>query len=160
MGLDAAQNAGTLEVMVTLMLDSTQLEIVLSATEHALSLRKQNVIVDRAHIVKVQLTDDAWTWLRGVPDPGVYVPSAFAMGTWKSAGGKDFAVIRRRRPSVVIDLEGHDEFQRLIVTTRHGIALVKALHMDTGDEFADVVDIAAAPAKGKARAGKPRPATA
>ncbi|QAY59220.1 hypothetical protein ET475_03905 [Microbacterium protaetiae] len=145
--------------MVTLMLDQTQLEVVLSVTEHALSLRKQNVTMERSQIVKVQLTDDAWTWLRGVPDPGVFVPSAFAMGTWKSAGGKDFAIIRRRRPSVVIDLEGHDEFQRVIVTTRHGLALVKALRMDTGEEFADVVDIAAAPAKKKPRSAKPRPAT-
>lgn len=144
--------------MVTLMLDATRLEVVLSFTEHALSLRKQNVAIERSQIVKVQLTDDAWTWLRGVPDPGVYLPSAFAMGTWKSAGGKDFAVIRRRRPSVVIDLDGHDEFERIILTTRHGLALVKALRMDTGEKFADVADIAAS--SGRRRRPKPRPATA
>ncbi len=153
-------NAGTLELMVTLMLDSTQLEVVLSVTEHALTLRRQNVMMERSQIVKVQLTDDAWTWLRGVPDPGVYLPSAVAMGTWKSTGGKDFAVIRRRRPSVVIDLEGHDEFQRVIVTTRHGLALVKALRMDTGDDLADVAEIAAKQPARKRRAAGPRPATA
>jgi hypothetical protein len=145
--------------MVTLLLDSGQLEVVLSFTEHALSLRKQNVTIERSHIVKVQLTDDAWTWLRGVPDPGTFIPSTVAMGTWKSAGARDFALIRRRRPSVVIDLEGHEEFQRVIVTTRHGVALVKALRMDTGDEPVDVVDIVARPAR-KPRAAKPRPATA
>ena len=52
------------------------------------------------------------------------------MGTWQSAGGDDFAIIRRHRPSVVIDLDGHPEFQRVILTTRHGLALVQALRLD------------------------------
>jgi len=59
----------------------------------------------------------------------------------------------------VIDLEDNDEFQRVILTTRHGLALVKALRMDTGDEPADVAEIAAKPAR-KPRAVGPRPATA
>ena len=147
---------------MSLLLDSTRLEVVLSSSEHLLALRRHNIIIERTHIVKVQLTDDAWTWLRGVPDPGVYVPSAIAAGTWKSAGGLDFAIIRRRRPSVVIDLHGHDEFERVIVTTRHGLSLVKALRLDAGDRLADVADLAAeAPRPGRApRGGKPHPVTA
>jgi hypothetical protein len=129
--------------MVTLLLDSTQLEVVLSVTEHALSFRRQNVVIERAQIERVQLTDDAWTWLRGVADPGTYVPVAVAMGSWKSAGGRDFAVIRRRKPSVVIDLSGHPEFERVILTTRHGLALIQALRLDAGEKPADVADLAA-----------------
>jgi hypothetical protein len=128
--------------MVTLMLDSAQLEIVLSAAEKALAFRKRNVIVPRSAITRVQLTDDAWTWLRGVRSPGTYVPATFASGTWRYAGGKDFALIRRSRPAVVIDLDGHDEFQRLVLTTRHGVELAQALRVDGGDEPADVADIA------------------
>ena len=64
------------------------------------------------------------------------------MGTWRSAGGDDFAVIRRRRPSVVIDLEGHPEFERLILTTRHGLALVQALRLEVDEQPADVAEIA------------------
>ncbi len=90
--------AGRLEGIVTLMLDSANLEVVLSLAERALSFRKRNVVIDRGAIVRVQLTDDAWTWLRGVPDPGTYLPVAVAMGSWKSSSGRDFAVIRRRRP--------------------------------------------------------------
>lgn len=148
--------------MVSLLLDSTRLEVVLTAGERMLALRRGNILIERTHIVKVQLTDDAWTWLRGVPDPGVYVPSAIAAGTWKSAGGLDFALIRRRRPSVVIDLHGHDEFERVILTTRHGLALVQALRRRTGDRLADVTDIAATaePPVAATRPGKPRPATA
>jgi hypothetical protein len=129
--------------MVTLLLDSTRLEVVLSGTERALSFHKGNVVIERSTITRVQLTDDAWTWLRGIPNPGTHVRGIIAMGTWRSAGGEDFALIRRRRPSVVIDLEGHPEFQRIILTTRHGLALMQALRVEVAEEPADVVEIAA-----------------
>ncbi len=129
--------------MVTLLLDSTQLEVVLSGAERAMAFRKGNVVIERSTIAKVQLTDDAWTWLRGVPSPGTHLRGVVAMGTWKSAGGEDFAIIRRRRPSVVIDLNGHPDFQRVILTTRHGLALVQSLQVEGAEQAADVVDIAA-----------------
>ncbi|MFG6444919.1 hypothetical protein ACFXP7_06265 [Microbacterium sp. P06] len=131
--------------MVTLLLDSTQLEVVLAPTERAMALRRGNIKVPRETIVRAQLTDDAWTWLRGVPNPGLSLPVAVAMGTWKSVGGNDFALIRRRRPSVVIDLEGHDEFERLILTTQHGAALLQALRLDVADAPEDVAVIAKKP---------------
>jgi hypothetical protein len=153
--------------MVTLLLDSTQLEVVLSVSERALSFRKGNVVIERSTITKVQLTDDAWTWLRGIPSPGTHVRGVIAMGTWRSAGGEDFAVIRRHRPSVVIDLEGHPEFQRVILTTRHGLALVQALRVEVAEEPVDVVDIAAetgatpiAPEKKPRKRKAPAPAPA
>lgn len=153
--------------MVTLLLDSTQLEIVLSRAERTMAFRKGNVVIDRSTIAKVQLTDDAWTWLRGVPSPGTHLRGVVAMGTWKSAGAQDFAIIRRHRPSVVIDLDGDPDFQRIILTTRHGLALVQALRLDVADEAADVVDIAAdtgaiptAPPAKKPRQRAPKPAAA
>lgn len=153
--------------MVTLLLDSTQLEVVLSGAERAMAFRKGNVAIERSTITKVQLTGDAWTWLRGIPNPGTHLRGVVAMGTWKSAGSVDFAIIRRRRPSVVIDLEGHPEFQRVILTTRHGLALVQALRVELAEEAADVVDIAAetgstpiAPAKKPRKRKAPAPAPA
>ena len=92
--------------MVTLLLDQTRLEVVLSPIERASTFHRENVRVEREHITRVQLTDDAWTWLRGVPGPGTYIPGILAAGTWKGAGTTDFVLIRKRRPSVVIDLEG------------------------------------------------------
>lgn len=139
--------------MVTLLLDSTLLEVVLSPTERLLAFRKGNVTVERTAISKVQLTDDAWTWLRGVQNPGTYIKGITAMGTWKSTGGADFALIRRHKAGVVIDLEGHPEFERLVLTTRHGLSLVQALRLDVPDEAADVADIAAE-AKRRSRAPK------
>ena len=148
--------------MVTLLLDQTQLEVVLSPIERAATFHRENIRVARDTITKVQLTDDAWTWLRGVPGPGSHIPGILAAGTWKGAGTTDFVLIRRRRPSVVIDLEGDELYQRLIFTTRHGLALTQALRLDVSEELADVVEIVAtAPVpvvKGKSRPViRPRP---
>ena len=149
--------------MVTLLLDQTQLEIVLSPIERAVSFHRDNLRISRDTITKVQLTDDAWTWLRGVPNPGTHIPGVVAAGSWKAAGSVDFVLIRRRRPSVVIDLEGDEEYGRLILTTSHGLALTQALRLDVSAEPADVEEIVAtAPtpvAKGSRRPViRPRPA--
>ena len=128
--------------MVTLLLDQTRLEVVLSPIERVSTFHRDNLRIEREHITKVQLTDDAWTWMRGVQGPGTYIPGILAAGTWKGAGTTDFVLIRRRRPSVVIDLDGDPQYQRLILTTRHGLALTQALRLDVTEHPEDVVDIA------------------
>jgi hypothetical protein len=145
-------HAGRLNRMVTLLLDSTQLEVALSPVERALARRSDPVRVERADIRKVQLTEDAWTWLRGVPSPGTLVRGAIAMGTWASASGNDFVVMRRRRAAVVVDLVDGAEFARLVLTTRHGLALVQALRLEAEDAPTEVSDMVA----GHARVSPPR----
>ncbi|WP_434811054.1 hypothetical protein [Microbacterium sp. bgisy189] len=150
--------------MVTLLLDSTRLEVRLSVTERALSLHRGDVHVERSGIRKVQLVDDAWTWLRGVASPGTHLRGVLAMGTWKSAAGSDFVIVRRGRPAVVIDMAEDAEFSRLVLSTRHGLALVQALRVDAAGEPTDVVSLAtgAVPVHrpSPAPAPAPRPATA
>lgn len=128
--------------MVTLLLDSTQLEVALSGTERALAFRREPVRIAREHIRKVQLTDDAWTWIRGSRSAGTHVRGVLAMGTWKAAGGQDFVVVRRHSPAAVIDLDGDPEFERIVLTTRHGLELVRALRLETDETPTDVVDLA------------------
>lgn len=117
--------------MVTLLLDQTQLEIVLSPIERALALRKDGLTIERSAIRRVQLTDDPWTWIRGVRAPGTSLPGVLAIGTWRASTGKDFVAVReRKRDGVVIELEDGEEYSRVIITTRHGVALAKALRLD------------------------------
>lgn len=151
--------------MVTLLLDSTQLDIVLSAAERAFSRRTGDLRIDRSRIRKVQLVEDAWTWLRGVPRPGTLVRGVLAMGTWKSAGGTDFVIVRRRHPAVVIDLDPDhdsdpdDDFARIVLTTRNGLALVQALRLETDDRPVEVTEIVTSslPVIGGAHAPAPHP---
>ena len=126
--------------MVRLLVDSDALEVQLSPVERTLALRKKSIRIDRAHIRKVQLTEDPFSWLRGVRAPGSHVPHRLAYGTWKSVFGDDFAAVRSGRPGVVIDLEGDDEFVRVVVATKHGLGLVKALQRDA-TETGDVAEL-------------------
>ena len=121
--------------MVRLLVDTDTLEIQLAPLERVLARRSEIVRVERARIAKVQLTEDPFTWLRGVRSPGTHVPNRLAYGTWKSVFGDDFAAMRNGRPGVVIDLEGDGEFERILVTTRYGIALAKALQRDEDAEL-------------------------
>ena len=127
--------------MVTLLLYSAYLEVALSGSERLLAFRRQNVDLPRDTIAKVQLTDDVWTWLRGVPSPGTHLRGVVAMGTWKPAGSEDFVLVRGRRPGVVIDLEEHPDYERIVLTTRHGLALVQALRLDVEGPAEDVADL-------------------
>ncbi len=128
--------------MVTLLLDSENLEVALSGTERAAAFRREPIRVRRADIERVQLTDDPWTWLRGVRKPGTFVPGMIAAGTWHSVAGTDFVMVRGRREGVVIDLTLQAPFQRLVLTTRHGLALVEALRLDVSATPVDVAEIA------------------
>lgn len=145
---------------MTLLLDSAHLEVALSGAERALTLQRDNVRVDRADITKVQLTDDLWTWLRGVRSPGLHVRGRIAAGTWRSVAGADFVLVRGRKPGVVIDLNHDAPFQRLVLTTSHGLALVKALRLDdVTEEASDVVTLTSPIPVIKPRRA-PKPATA
>lgn len=129
--------------MVTFMLDSEQLSIELSGAERALAFRKGNIDIPRQNIDKVQIVDDLWSWIRGIRAPGTRITGVLAAGRWRAAQGDDFVLIRRRLPGVVVDLSDHDEFQRLILSTRHAAALVRALHLDdVDDDPTDVTDLA------------------
>ncbi|WP_040167143.1 hypothetical protein [Microbacterium gorillae] len=148
--------------MVTLLLDSAHLEVALSATERAAAFHRDAIRVRRDHIVRVQLTDDPWTWLRGVRKPGTIIPNVLAAGTWHSIAGTDFVVVRGRRPGVVIDLSEQAPYQRLLLTTRHGVTLVEALRLDADEQAVPIDDMVAADTERRTGAirTRPRPATA
>ena len=59
---------------MTLLVDASGLEIVLSAAERAASFHGSSIRVPRESIERVQLTDNPWTWLRGSRKPGNVIP--------------------------------------------------------------------------------------
>lgn len=145
---------------MTLLLDSANLEISLSVTERAAAFAPTSTIrVARTDITRVQLTDDPWTWLRGVRKPGTQIPGVIAAGTWHSVAGTDFVVVRGRREGVVIELTEDAPYQRLLLTTRHGLALVKALRLDASEELEEVSEMVAHAAPKAPRKRTPKSAT-
>ena len=129
--------------MVRLLLDQKQLVIELSAIERRVAMRRTSLTIPRTSIERVNLTDDPWTWLRGVRRPGTHIPGQIAAGTWQRTAGRDFVMLRRRHHvGVVITRAPGEEFQRVILSTSHAYALVDALQHDDVEVQANVTDIA------------------
>jgi hypothetical protein len=137
--------------MASLRVHPDRLEISLSTAEKSLSLRREDIIVQRDNIRSIAITDDPWIWIRGIRAPGTIIPLALAVGTWKFHGGKDFLAIKSKRQAVVIDLID-EEFSRVILTTKHAPELIASLKLidaqaDTqADAEGDAPDAADAPA--------------
>lgn len=114
--------------MASLRVHPDRLEISLSTAEKSLSLRREDIIVQRDNIRSIAITDDPWIWIRGIRAPGTMVPLVLAVGTWKFHGGKDFLAIKGKRQAVVIDLID-EEYSRVILTTKHAPELIASLKM-------------------------------
>jgi hypothetical protein len=112
--------------MASLRVHPDRLEIHLTPAERTLSLRRDDIVVQRENIRSVAITDDPWIWIRGIHSPGVEVPLVLAVGTWKSHGGKDFLAIKGKRQAVVIDLID-EEFSRVVLSTKHAVDLIASL---------------------------------
>lgn len=121
--------------------------VKLTRAEKLLSMRRHDVIFERALMSSVLITDDPWVWLRGVRSPGTHIPGRMAYGVWRNLSGRDFALLRKGVPAVVIDFDepeegsgrsgGHpeyDEFARVMLSTEHAAELVRALRLTPRDE--------------------------
>jgi hypothetical protein len=114
--------------MASLRVHPDRLEILLTSAEKTLALHREDIVVSRENIRSVTITDDPWTWVRGIRSPGAGIPLVLAVGTWKFHGGKDFLAIKGKRQAVVIDLVDED-FARLVLSTSHAIDLIASLKL-------------------------------
>lgn len=121
--------------------------VKLTRAEKLLSMRRHDIVFERALMSSVLITDDPWVWLRGVRSPGTHIPGRLAYGVWRNLSGRDFALLRKGVPAVVVDFEvpedeaagtgGHsdyDGFSRVILSTEHATELVQALRLTPRDE--------------------------
>lgn len=117
--------------MADLHVTRDRFEIRFTGLERMLAFqRARSVSVRRADIRSVAITDDPWTWIRGIRAPGTFLPLSLAAGTWKFHGGRDFLLVKgKQRSAVVVDLEEAD-WARLIVSTPRAVELVEALRVD------------------------------
>ncbi|WP_336660257.1 hypothetical protein [Leucobacter sp. USHLN153] len=119
--------------------------IRLTTAEKLASMRRSDIVLDRSAITSAIVTEDPWVWVRGVRVPGAALPGKFAAGTWRNFTGRDFVLVRKGRPAVVIDFEvpehadedlgwrgEFDHFSRVIVSTKHSGELIQALRLDGG----------------------------
>jgi hypothetical protein len=133
--------------MAKLRVHPDRLEISLTRTEKALAMHPADIVIPRAAILSAVITGDPWSWLRGIRAPGTHLPGTLAIGSWRYEGGRDFYLVRRRRASVVIDIElessasseehpapASSDYRRVIISTSQAGQLISALRLSEGDE--------------------------
>lgn len=112
--------------MANLRVHNDRLEVHLTPAEKTLAMRTADVIVQRDDIRSAIITDDPWIWIRGIRRRGSEVPLVVAVGVWKTHGGSDFVLVKRKRQAVVLELSG-GEFARLVLSTSRASELIDRL---------------------------------
>lgn len=118
--------------MANLRVHPDRLEVHLTAAERVLGVHATDIVVPRDLIRSATVTHDPWVWIRGIRAPGTYIPLTLAVGTWKNHGGRDFLVVKGKRPAVVLELEISDDnpYNRLVLSTTQAAALIDSLKLE------------------------------
>lgn len=90
-----------------------------------------DIRVPRSSVKAVTTSDTPWKALRGMRAPGTGCPGLIMLGTTRGRGWKDFNAVYKRRPVVIVDLEGQP-FARLVVTADDAPALAARLQGSAG----------------------------
>jgi len=84
---------------------------------------------DISNVLSISREENPWTRqvLRGTRAPGTGFPFLIMLGTMKHKGGKDFCVIYKRRPVLVLEFK-NEKFSRWVIpaTAANEDALSKA----------------------------------
>ena len=127
--------------MADLHVHRSRFELRMSRVERTLSFHRDPIVIERDDIRSVAITEDPWTWIRGIRAPGTFLPLTLAAGTWKFHGGRDFLLIKgKQRTAVVIDVEGAD-WSRVIVSTPRASELIEALRIVDASQAGPAGDV-------------------
>jgi len=110
--------------MATLTSDDSTLRLSLRPAERFWGLHG-DIEVPRSDVEAIEQVDDLWPYLRGIRAPGTGCPGLIMLGTTRGRGFRDFCVVYRHRPGVIVSLApgAACRFQRLLVTGSFRLAL-------------------------------------
>lgn len=91
--------------MAELTVDSSHVVVHLSALE-ALAAWRREVRVPVQCLSMVHVEESPLACISLLRLPGASWPGAFALGTHRSHGRRDFVAVRARQPAVVLDAQG------------------------------------------------------
>jgi hypothetical protein len=111
--------------MAQLTVDAETLSVRLSRWER-LGALNAGPVVPRSQVRSARISETPFQELRGLRAPGTGMPRVIALGTWRYEGRRDFAAVYRRKPAVVIELEGAP-YERLIVSADNAAELAREL---------------------------------
>jgi hypothetical protein len=111
--------------MARLEIEGASLVLRLSLLERLGALSGQPR-VPLAAIREVRVTAKPWKELKGIRAPGTGWPGTIALGTWRHDGVKDFCAVYRKRPGVVVALDG-TKYARFVVSAADPTSVVETI---------------------------------
>lgn len=81
------------------------------------------------NLKSVELHENPWTTkvLRGIRAPGTGFPFAIMLGTMRHRFGKDFTVVYRRRPVLLLEFENESFARWVIPASEENVKLLNSL---------------------------------
>jgi hypothetical protein len=84
---------------------------------------------DIAHLISVTREENPWSTkvLRGMRAPGTGIPYVIMLGTMRHRTGKDFCVVYKKKPVLILEFE-NEKYQRWVLpATPENEALLQSL---------------------------------
>jgi hypothetical protein len=84
---------------------------------------------DIAHLISVTREENPWSTkvLRGMRAPGTGIPYVIMLGTMRHRTGKDFCVVYKKKPVLILEFE-NEKYQRWVIpATPENEALLQSL---------------------------------
>jgi hypothetical protein len=110
-----------------LKIEGNQISYELSNLEK-LGALSSSPYANKSNLISVERVENPWTKevLRGMRAPGTGIPYIIMLGTMRYKSGKDFCVVYKRRPVLVLEFK-NEKYQRWIIpATSNNLALVQA----------------------------------
>ena len=87
------------------------------------------------NLKSVEYQENPWTdkVLRGIRAPGTGLPYLIMLGTMRHGGGKDFCVIYKRRPVLVLEFEGETFSRWVIPSNEANLKVLESLKLTNAD---------------------------
>ncbi|MGY1718971.1 hypothetical protein ACI8AG_07985 [Blastococcus sp. SYSU DS0552] len=112
--------------MATLQLTPSTVAVRLTLGEKIAGLLR-DVEVPRSAVGSAEVVADALPATRGLRAPGLALPGARKIGTWRRPGERTLVCVRRGQPAVRVRLTGQG-YDTLLVGTDDAPAVAAALH--------------------------------
>jgi len=98
-----------------LIIDGNQITYQLSLLEKVGAFSR-SPSADVSNLISITREENPWTSkvLRGMRAPGTGIPYVIMLGTMRHRGGKDFCVVYKRRPVLVLEFK-NEKHQRWII---------------------------------------------
>lgn len=106
--------------------DGAVIRIALTVAEEVMALHRGDIVLPLAQVDSVQAVETIETHRRGLRIPGSSMPGMASIGTFRGDGFRDFVIIHRHGPGVVIT--AHDtSYDQVLISTDDPQAMVDAL---------------------------------